>query len=262
MSKDQDDLSAAFTHNMEISEEETHQYLACLGNIAHRYPINRAYWDLMADISIEGAALYSFGIDPGAIQSEWSDPENSDLDQLPTDYRERLSIIKSAVRAGIIKRLPAGREGGNDCDEDTRILMSSFKEWYETIKDSWLPAEAIPAYPDLQPAVKTEPSTPAGDNESTHDPLPIDGIAQMFHLDKDEAKNIKIWRDLAHNAIRKKLSSARALKGSGHAQSLFDPVKVGDWLVAKGKFTKERVDRILSNNLPDRSAHLKDLLAP
>lgn len=261
MSKDQDDLSAAFTHNIEISEEETRQHLACLGNIAHRYPINRAYWDLMADISIEGAALYSFGIDPSAIQSERGDHE-SDLEQLPTDYRERLSIIKSAVRAGVIKRLPAGREGSNDCDEDTRILMSSFKEWYENIKDTWHPAEAIPAYPDLQPVAEAEPSTPAHENESTHDPLPLDGIAKMFPLANDETENIKIWRDLAHNAERKKLSPARVLKGSGHAQSLFDPVKVGDWLVAKGKFAKERVDRILSNNLPDRNAHLKDLLAP
>lgn len=262
MSKDQDDLSAAFTHNMEISEEETRQHLARLGNIAHRYPINRAFWDLMADISIEGAALYSFGIDPGAIQSEWSDPENSDLDQLPTGYRERLSIIKSAVRAGIIKRLPSGREGGNDCDEDTRILMSSFMEWYENIKSTWQPAKVIPAYPDLQPLAEAEPSTPAHENESTHDPLLTDGIAKMFPLAKDETENIEIWRDLAHNAERKELAPARVLKGSGHAQSLFDPVKVGDWLVAKGKFTKERVDRILSNNLPDRSAHLKDLLAP
>lgn len=173
MGKDQDDLSAAFTHNMEISEEETRQHLVSLGNIAHRYPINHAYWDLMADISIEGAALYSFGIDPGAIQSEGSDHE-SDLDQLPTDYRERLSIIKSAVRAGIIKRLPSGREGGDDCDEDTRILMSSFKEWYENIKASLQPAESIPAYPDLQPVAEAEPSTPAHENESTHDPLPLD----------------------------------------------------------------------------------------
>lgn len=262
MSKDQDDLSAAFTHNMEINEEETRQHLARLGNIAHRYPINRAFWDLMADISIEGAALYSFGIDPGAIQSEWSDPENSDLDQLPTDYRERLSIIKSTVRAGIIKRLPSGREGGNDCDEDTRILMSSFKEWYENIKDSWQPAKAIPAYPDLQPSAATEPSASAEDNESTHDPLPLDGIAGMFSLAEDKTKNIEIWRDLAHNAIRNKLSLARVLRGSGHAQSLFDPVKVGDWLVVKGKLVREKVDRILANNLPKRSAHLKDLLAP
>ena len=43
MSKDQNDLSAAFTRNMEVSEEETRQHLACLGNIAHRYPISFAH---------------------------------------------------------------------------------------------------------------------------------------------------------------------------------------------------------------------------
>lgn len=250
----------------EIDPEEHKSYLASLGNIAHRYPLKPGFWDKMEDISIEGAALYSFGIDPAAIQHEMELPEDNALDELPKDFRERLSIIKSAVRAGtIIKRAPINGSDPGGWDDHTRILKASFLEWLDT--DTYRPAEAIAAYPQYQPKVAPEKPVKSQQTEtraeSSHDPLLLDGIALIFTLDKDKEENLRIWKKHAHNASRKnkgeKLATARTQKIGGKSQSYFDPVRVGDWLVATGKMPRDRVDRILLNNLPSHSAYPKDL---
>lgn len=95
-------------------------------------------------------------------------------------------------------------------------------------------------------------------NESTHDALPLDGIARMFTLDQGETDNIKLWRIFAKNAKKNGFEVAKTAGGKGSAQSQFDPVAVGEWLVSKGKMNQARVDRILNINLPKRNAHLKD----
>lgn len=93
---------------------------------------------------------------------------------------------------------------------------------------------------------------------STHDPLPLDGIALMFKLKQVEADNSKHWRKYAKGAERNGLAVARVVIGKGTAQSKFDPVAVGEWLVSKGLIDQAKVDRFLMSNLPKRSAHLKD----
>lgn len=93
-------------------------------------------------------------------------------------------------------------------------------------------------------------------NESTHDAKKLDAIALMFPINPN---NLMEWRVLAKNADRNGLHAARTAVGKGKAQSMFDPVLVGQWLVSKGKMDQARVDRILMSNLPPRNAHLKDL---
>ncbi len=95
--------------------------------------------------------------------------------------------------------------------------------------------------------------------ESTHDPLPTDGIARMFPVSLDQNENLKHWSGFAKNAPRNKLHHARTSVGKGRTKSHFDPVKVGDWLVLKGKMTQDKVNRHLANNYPPRNAHLKEL---
>lgn len=96
-------------------------------------------------------------------------------------------------------------------------------------------------------------------NESTHDFLPLDAIALMYPINADGLKNIKEWRVLAKNAGRNGLNVARKVTGKGKAQSIFDPAVVGEWLVKEAEKTQSQVNAILSNNLPKRSAHLKEL---
>lgn len=107
---------------------------------------------------------------------------------------------------------------------------------------------------ELPSAINTE--------EPVYDPLPTDGIAAMFPLSRDDDENLERWRNLAHNAPRNGLADCRVATGSGKRQSTFDPASVGEWLVRKGKYTQAEVVRILQRNLPTRSAHLRDLLAP
>ncbi|MDZ7655710.1 MAG: hypothetical protein U0997_07170 [Sulfurimicrobium sp.] len=154
----------------EIDPEELKRNAARLGNIAHRYPINHELWDKMEDISIEGAALYSFGIDPDAILLEMERPDDNELDLLPSDYRERLSIIKSAVRAGTIERVKVNGRDAGGWDDHTRILKASFKKWCKAKPGCCNPAEVKPAYPKYQPAIKPPPTiTKKADDLSTRE---------------------------------------------------------------------------------------------
>jgi hypothetical protein len=100
--------------------------------------------------------------------------------------------------------------------------------------------------------------------KNAFDPLPLSGIADMFRLDTDDNKNSERWRKLAERANRNGLSEARMELGRGSAESRFDPLMVADWLVEHGikGMTRERVNRILANNLPERSQDLKHLFDP
>ncbi|WP_176767753.1 hypothetical protein [Nitrosospira sp. Nsp18] len=37
----------------------------------------------------------------------------------------------------------------------------------------------------------------------------------------------------------------------------YNPAKVAEWLIAKGSYTQEEIDRKLGNNLPQRSKSMK-----
>lgn len=139
----------------------------------------------------------------------------------------------------------------------------------------WLKSD-LPDFPSIEPN-KTKASTanqpktsivnqehvkdtlPIIKNESTHDALPLNGIALMFLIDPDETKNIKKWRRFAQDSVKNGLNAYRTAVGMGKAQSKFDPAGVGEWLVSKGKMNQDKVNRILNKNLPERSAHLKDM---
>lgn len=225
-------------------------------DFAQHNPVNKNFWEKMSDLTILQATLYTFDIDPGAIQkylNAYAEPVSTD-DELPEEFLNRLSIVKSAVRAGLIKRLAVAGNHSGDVDDDTRILQKSFSKW--CVKNDYTRESE-----DKTLDITQQPHAAAG-GESTHDPLLLNGLAEMFKLDPADVANKDIWKQFAHDAIRNGLSTARTQKGKGKAQSLFDPVKVGDWLVKKGKLTQEKVDRVLNNNLPPRNKHLKDIAAP
>ncbi|MBT3448924.1 MAG: hypothetical protein HN445_05985 [Bacteroidetes Order II. Incertae sedis bacterium] len=92
------------------------------------------------------------------------------------------------------------------------------------------------------------------------DPVPLSGISQMFNLDKDPEINTEKWRRRADQASRNGLAMARVWVGRGTGKSTFHPWAVANWLVDRGKITRERADRILNNNLPAHNRHHKGLI--
>lgn len=249
MSNKSNTQAAGLTLGPAISIEEQRR------EFAQRNPVNKNFWEKMSDLTILQATLYTFDIDPGAIQKEFNAyAEPVSTDELPEEFSNRLSIVKSAVRAGLIKRVAVAGNHSSDVDDDTRILQKSFSKW--CVKNDYTRESE-----DKTLDIAQQPHAANG-CESTHDPVPLNGLAKMFRLTQDEAVDKETWRKFAHNAQRNGLSDARTQKGSGKAQSRFDPVKVGGWLVNKGKLTQEKVDHVLAKNLPERSKHLKDFFAP
>lgn len=137
----------------EIEKNEEKRYLASLGNFAHRYPIKKDFWDKMASLSIESAALYTFGIDPDAIQDELQGGyENASID-LPTKFDDRLRIIKSAVQSEKIKRVPVSGNNPVDIDNHTKILKTEFIAWCKANHYTCKPTEAKAEHPQYQPKI-------------------------------------------------------------------------------------------------------------
>ena len=107
------------------------------------------------------------------------------------------------------------------------------------------------------------PSQYKSTDEFPFDPVPIKIIAKIFKFCDDETENLKKWKKYARSAYRNGLNDARALAAKGRGSSLFLPDKVGQWLITStGEKPQGNVNRILANNLPPRSAHLKDILYP
>lgn len=100
-------------------------------DFAQHNPVNKNFWEKMSDLTILQATLYTFDIDPGAIQeylNAYAEPVSTD--ELPDEFLNRLSIIKSAVRVGAIDRIPSAPSG--EVDDDTRIVAASFLKWHKT----------------------------------------------------------------------------------------------------------------------------------
>lgn len=80
-----------------------------------------------------------------------------------------------------------------------------------------------------------------------------DQIAKLFRVtDLGEKENREMWRKFAHHANRNGLAAARAIPASskqGRTQSIFNPEKVGQWLVNNNHLDPERVGKILEKIL-------------
>lgn len=135
-----------------IPEEERIRYLASFGNFAHRNPIKEDLWNAMADLTIQGAALYTLGIVPDAIcdETSYEDGVYVSSDALPKGYMNRLRIIKSAVRAGLIERIVIPGNTPAEIDDHTQILKTSFAKWCKANPKVCVPAEVIATYPKYQ----------------------------------------------------------------------------------------------------------------
>ncbi len=90
------------------------------------------------------------------------------------------------------------------------------------------------------------------------DPVSQAAIKILFDkVDKVDKVDADVWKKYFDHAARNGLSDAR----QGDAQPFqYNPAKVADWLVSKGKYTRAHADRKLVNNLPERSKDKKYLI--
>ena len=102
-------------------------------DFATRHPIRHNYWEQMSDITVLGAALYTFGIDPDAWHQELDAVPYEDMpyNELPQSFDERIAVICSAVRAELIKKLP--NPAHSYINEDTKIYIKSFFDWFKSL---------------------------------------------------------------------------------------------------------------------------------
>ena len=243
---------------------------------AQRHSTIQPFWGVVEDISLLSAALLTLGINPSSLDEELEAyGEPVPVDELPDDFLPRIEVLRSAIRAGSLKPTAKAKDKFGRLDETkTRIKTGDFVIWcndkgiphniptQQATKPNAIPISGQVAANVMLPQA-VAPASPSP-SQSPYDPLPLNGIAAMIPRVSDAEENRKVWRGLAKNARKNGLDIARVGTGSGTRQSTFDPSLVGDWLVnhQEGKFDRARVDRILLSNLPPRSAHLKDLLAP
>jgi hypothetical protein len=252
------------------------------------YPINHSYWDELEVISIKGATLYSFGIDPHAIDLEFKIYKHTLAKRtLPKGFVFRHRVIVSAVQSGSIE---LAHNKKNDITSDTLIKFESFKEWLR--KKEFYQSE--PSYQDIKAALTKKMNEDTPENKAMSDalgssllqieelaeehiqlktevqlknkpfqavlpPLPLKGIAKMFLLVPNSDENLKLWKKHAKNAKRNLLNTSRARVVGGKAQSHFYPEKVANWLAENGHMPYGQVERILRNNLPNNLQYLNDL---
>jgi hypothetical protein len=112
---------------------------------------------------------------------------------------------------------------------------------------------ALGAQERQRPPLATNPSDPNSDQSPSNlpqnlamlfDPLPRAGITVLF--DKEGLD----WGTYFARAATNKLIAARH---GGSPPILYNPYRVGEWLVAKGLYSQEDIDRKLAKNLPRRS---------
>jgi hypothetical protein len=253
------------------------------------YPINSEYWDQMETFSIMGAALYSFNIDPYAIQFENDTFGHGTVTSktLPPGFFLRQKFIISAVLAGSIEIAKNTKPG---IDMNTLIKIDSFKQWLvkknytnqqmtekspkadllsqndredlSVINEDNLSDDSdssIAAIQSQHQEVKNDGSNKVAIFNPVLPAVPISGIAKMFRRSMDETENLAIWRKDAKNAKRNSLIKARLKVVGGKAESLYYPEKVGDWVESKGYMARDRIKRILDTNLPKDIQYYNDL---
>ena len=252
------------------------------------YPINYEYWDQLEVISIIGANLYSFGIDPYAIDLELKSYKHSlPKRTFPKGFAFRQQIIISAVQSGSIQ---LALNKNNKINADTLIKLKSFKDWIRTrefdrseptteellaslaklskedtprnrehneqMDQVFLKLDELAEYHAKLELESQKETTPF---KAVLPPLPLKGIAIMFSIVPNLDENLKIWKKHAKNAKRNNLASCRSKVVGGKAQSLFYPEKVAEWMIENGHMASTRVSRLLHSNLPNNLQYINDL---
>lgn len=143
------------------------------------------------------------------------------------------------------------------------IKVSSIVQAAQTLSIRF-PPELIPDEGNNQKSQKAQTEKPSGyfsqEVIAAFDPLPIEGISKLFSLNNVADHNLKTWKKLQNKASENGLKEARVITGGGRRGSTFNPVLVAEWLIKKGKITKQQATRKLRNNIPEHSKDLTEEL--
>jgi hypothetical protein len=246
-------------------------------------------WGIQAYWTHEEAAALFIGKNPKAVTRKKMQPFSSEEllehHSVSREYHKRLELFGRAIELNLlsIKSSPldyAIYARSNNLEIPAGLIESfsdqskvAFEKLFDAI-DSNASSEEPTAFDDKSMEEKVHKESvnisisdsntdeQSGGIELAFDPIPLSGIASMFQLNKDLAKNTKRWSDYARKAAEEGMEdfkSARVETGSGTKESTFNPLLVGRWLptIKKG-LTNEKVNRILRNNLPERSRELCD----
>jgi hypothetical protein len=202
------------------------------------------FWDL---VTIEEAIALDFHKNPEIVNWESIRPYVS-VSPFAKRYKQLRNLAIRAVAAGILS---------------DPVTPKDFAIWREPIK-----YEISDVINDLlkEPEDGTSGSTSKTDHDTDNDttkalpPRALTGIAKLFPIDRDEENNGMKWKKYAAEASRNGLIDARISKGGGSGESVFDPWRVGEWLVKKSHMSRDKVNRQLAKNLESGYEYMRDTL--
>jgi hypothetical protein len=219
------------------------------------------YWAKADYWTADEAVALSFGRNPKAVN--WKVIyEYTLISPFAQEYEKRLKLIRRAFKSEALKK---------------SIAPIQFLHWFD-IKEIICPDELVTlvrrydtsegtmdskAIAEIFEKEKCEEETCDSsifqeDQKNPFDSLPTSGIAKIFTLNLDPNINLTTWIQYARDAKKNGLVVARVKSGKGRAESYFDPIKTGEWLILKGKMARKDVNKYLAANLPDRSKDLRD----
>lgn len=229
--------------------------------------------------TIDEAVALTFGRNPEVVNWKVVLPYSSGW-PFPEEYARRRKLVKRACKLGALTNpikpaafLKWARTKQFGFPDELEALLTVFgsskytsnpMEVRETIESGECKEldNDNSSSPELAGTESDSPSLQEL-KEKAFDSVPITVIAMMFRISSKLDDDIEVWETRARCASRNGLDGCRTQKGIGQGKSLFNPVKVANWLVNnKGGSDQAKVDRILCKNLPDRSKHLIDELFP
>jgi len=235
---------------------------------------NRVDWDFWLDmqiVKIWQAVALSMNIDPDKFYEERT-AEGYDgyrTKEEKDKFNKRCEILTNKVFTNENLRSTKGvrPKGINQRkNANSEIYLKSFPEW--ALRKNWdIPEElkSLVDPEDLPEETKQEETKQEETKQeelcALFDPKKRKGITKLFPLSgfngegNKEKWNEEEWRKLFDKAARNGLIKARA-----GAKGIYNPFKVGEWLVENDYYTQQHINGKLANNLPTRSQHKKGLI--
>jgi hypothetical protein len=245
-------------------------------------------WGIQAYWTHEEAAALFIGKNPKAVTRKKMQPFSSEEllehHSVSSEYHKRLELFGRAIEFNLLSiksspldyaiyarsnnlEIPASLiESFSDQNKLAFAKLSGAIDSNASSEEPTALDESMEeeAHKELENISITDSNTDeqSGGIELAFDPMPLSGIASMFQLDKDPARNLERWKGYARKASQdsmKDFKLARIEVGSGSKQSTFNPLLIGRWLLTIDNWlTVEKVNRKLKSNLPERSKHLSD----
>jgi len=236
-------------------------------DVPPNYPPDYDRWPSKPCWHINEICYLAQGLDPDCMPGGIEfDEESAEVRPAPINYEavviaaEFLDLIKRAIESG---ELEPAKSGGKYFKPHDVVDYLNQKN-VSLPRGVVLPHELLIAKPGFAEETEAiggsiaQPSHEHVEQEvyDLFDPLPKDGIENIFILSADRLENKEQWSKWIFRAARNGLKQAR----TDCQPYQYNPAKVADWLVNNGKLDRARANRLLVKNLPPRSRDEKHLI--